>query len=311
MTEPNDLTPDEKRIEALLLRSAKLDVPDDGVKQRSLAAGIGALSTRRRPRRATLVAGVALALAAGVALYIASRSNEQAENVAPERVREVAPEPLRSLSPATSAKAAPRPECPKLVVARGDAPLLDDWEENDSRVAPLDGRAGNWITYDDGTGKQTPPDKSPLFPARIQGGHGSGTRALHMMGGKFKNWGVTFGAELADAACYDASAYAGIEFWAKGSGIIKVGLQMIDVQDEKYGGFCKAEPDCYNTHRKVVALSKTWKHYVVRWQELAQLYKAGPALDFDPRRVRFLEFGIGPESTPFDLWIDDVSFVKR
>ena len=86
---------------------------------------------------------------------------------------------------------------------------------------------------------------------------------------------------------------------------------MIDVQDEKYGGFCKAEPDCYNTHRKLVALSKTWKHYVVRWEELAQLYKAGPPIDFDPRRVRFLEFGIGPESTPFDVWIDDVSFVKR
>jgi hypothetical protein len=304
VTDPkNDLTPDEKRVEALLLRSARLDVPDGSVKQHALDAGLPALTEHPGPRRATLVAGVALAVAAGVALFVATRPKPELREVAAERVRSVAP-PKPVVLPA-------RPECPKLVLARGDAPLLDDWEENDSRVAPLDGRAGNWATYDDGTGKQTPPDKSPLFPSRIHGSRGSSTRALHMVGGKFKNWGVTFGAELAAASCYDASAYAGIEFWAKGPGVIKVGLQMIDVQDEKYGGFCKAEPDCYNTHRKVVALSKTWKHYVVRWEELAQLYKAGPPLDFAPQRVRFLEFGIGPESTPYDLWIDDVAFVKR
>ena len=229
----------------------------------------------------------------------------------PPQAREVAPERVRTAAPPKPVVLPSPPACPKLVLARGDAPLLDDWEENDSRVAPLDGRAGNWATYDDGTGKQTPPDKSPLFPSRIHGGRGASTRALHMVGGKFKDWGVTFGAELADAACYDASAYAGIEFWAKGPGVIKVGFQMIDVQDEKYGGLCKSEPDCYNTHRKVVELSKGWKHYTVRWEELAQLYQAGPPLTFDPRRVRFFEFGIGPDSTPFDLWIDDVAFVKR
>ncbi|HEX6272377.1 MAG TPA: hypothetical protein VFZ53_05035 [Polyangiaceae bacterium] len=308
MTEPSDeFTPEEKRLAALLLKSATLDRPDDATKQRSLEAGLAAVAERRPPRRAKVVAGAVLALAAGVAFFIASRGDDQA-NLAAERLREVAPESSRP-APATSAVVAPRRECPKLVVARGDAPLLDDWEEDDSRLAPLDGRGGNWITYDDRTGKQTRPDKSPLFPTRVQGGRGASTRALHMMGGKFKTWGVTFGAELADAACYDAAAYAGIEFWAKGSGSIKVGLQMIDVQDEKYGGFCKT--DCYNTHRKVVGLTRAWKHYVVRWEELAQLYQAGPPLGFDPARVRFIEFGIGPESTPFDLWIDDVAFVKR
>ena len=304
MTDPkNDLTPDEKRVEALLLRSARLDVPDAAAKQRALDAGLPALAETPRPRRATLVVAVALAAAAGVALFVATRPEPQAREVAPERILTAAP-PKPAVLPSA-------PACPKLVLARGDAALLDDWEENDSRVAALDGRAGNWATYDDGTGKQTPPDKSPLFPSRIHGGRGASTRALHMVGGKFKDWGVTFGAELADAACYDASAYAGVEFWAKGPGVIKVGFQMIDVQDEKYGGLCKSEPDCYNTHRKVVELSKGWKHYTIRWEELVQLYQAGPPIRFDPSRVRFFEFGIGPDSTPFDLWIDDVAFVKR
>jgi hypothetical protein len=302
VTDPtNDLNPDEKRIEELLLRSAKLDVPRALTKQRALDAGLATLDERSRRRPVVIAAGTVLGLAAASVLWVTSKPvRKPIDNVAPEAVRTTTP-----AKPAPP----PLPECPKLVVARGDAPLFEDWEEHDSRVAPLDGRGGYWATYDDGTGKQTPPDKSPLFPTRITGGRGASARALHMTGGKFKDWGVTFGAELASAACYDASAYSGIEFWARGPGVIKVGFQMIDVQDEKYGGLCKT--DCYNTHRKVIELSKTWKHYSVRWEDLHQLYEAGPPLSFDPHRVRFLEFGIGPENTPYDLWIDDVAFVKR
>jgi hypothetical protein len=301
VTDPtNDLSPDEKRVEELLLRSAKLDVPHERTKQRALDAGLAALGERPWRRTVVIAAGTVLGLAATSVLWVRS---------APVPTLPASPEVIPIPAPSKAVVPDLRPECPKLVVARGDAPLLDDWEENDSRIAPLDGRGGSWATYDDGTGKQTPPDKSPLFPTRIASGREESARALHMTGGKFEDWGVTFGAELADAACYDASAYSGIEFWAKGPGVIKVGFQMIDVQDVKYGGRCKT--DCYNTHRKVIELSKTWKHYGVRWEDLHQLYEAGPPLAFDPRRVRFLEFGIGPEHTPYDLWIDDVAFVKR
>ena len=297
----NDPGAEEKRIEGLLLRSARLDVPGDGAKRRALEAGLAALGQRRLAPRSLLTAGTVLALAAAAAFFFVTRrpAEPRVESVTPERVPQTAaPKPI-------TAKSA----CPRLVVARGDAPLVDDWEEDDSLVFPRDGRGGNWATYDDGTGKQTPPDKSPLFPSRIAGGRGSSTRALHVFGGKFTNWGVTFGAELANAACYDASAYAGVSFVAKGPGVVKVGLQMLDIQDVRYGGLCKT--DCYNAHRKVVELSKSWKEYTVRWEDLHQLYEAGPPLAFDPSRVRFLEFSIAPEDTPFDLWIDDVSFVKR
>lgn len=307
MTDPTkELDPEERRVEELLLRSARLDVPDDAAKRRALDTGLATLRERRFVRRATAATAAGLVLAAAAILVVVSRQ------APPNAPGQVSPERIRTTA-APSPRVAPvaRPACPKLVVARGDAALLEDWETNDSVVAPLDGRGGNWVTYDDGTGKQTPPDKSPLFPSRIAGGRGTSTRALHVFGGKFTNWGVTFGAELANAACYDASAYAGIEFWAKGPGIVKVGFQMLDDQDVKYGGLCANAADCYNTHRKVVALGKTWKRYGIRWEELHQLYDAGPPLTFDPRRVRFLEFGIGPESTPFDLWLDDVSFLKR
>jgi hypothetical protein len=165
------------------------------------------------------------------------------------------------------------------------------------------------MTYDDGTGKQSTPGRSALFPTRIPGGRGESHHALHLSGSKFTLWGVTFGAELADAGCYDASAYSGLELYAKGPGRLRVGLQMIDVQDVKYGGLCTK--DCYNTHRAVITVGKTFERHVIRFEDLHQLFDSGPPVEFDPRRVRFIEFGIAPGDTPFDLWVDDVSFVLK
>jgi hypothetical protein len=299
-----DAPPARTEEESLLLRSARLDVGGPAAKRRALDAGLAALDARPAPesKRRIAVASVVLAAAAAAVVFARPR---------PERA--VTPEPARP-QVAESAHRVPAPpplppSCPELVIARGKAPLIEDFEAADSRILPLDGRVGGWMTYDDGTGKQTPPGRSALFPSRIPGGRGASKSALHATGGKFTLWGVTLGAELADAGCYDASAYAGIELHAKGPGRLRVGLQMIDVQDVKYGGLCNK--DCYNTHRAVVTLGKTFERHVVRWEDLHQLFDAGPPTAFDPKRVRFLEFGIAPEDTPFDVWIDDVSFVPK
>jgi hypothetical protein len=302
--DPHDLSAEERELSALLLRSAKLDVAPASARRHALEAGVAALE-KRQPRRARVVPLVAggLLLAAAAFALLATRKHEPPHaDVAPERVTLPA-------VPAPPASAAARPACPSLVVARGNAPLIEDWEQKDSSLLALDGRRGSWTNYDDGTGKQNPPNHSALLPSRIPGGRGTSKQALHVSGGRFTTWGVTFGAELADANCYDASTYAGFEFWAKGTGQVRVGVQMIDVQDSKYGGFCKS--DCFNSHRKVVELGKTFQKFVVRWDELRQLYPGGPQLDLDPKRIRFLEFSIPAESTPFDIWVDDISFIPR
>lgn len=296
-------------VERLLLRSAQLDVPPAGAKQRALEAGLAALvdkPVRRGRVMAIGVAGAALAAAAATALFL--RQNPEPKAVA-ERV---VTEPSAPAAPAPSPlSVAPLPlsACSELAIARGDAPLIEDWEAKDSTLLLLDGRKGSWVNYDDGTGKQNPPVRSPLFPSRIPGGRDASKHALHLSGGRYTNWGVTFGAELAEQACYDASAYAGIEFWAKGPGKIKIGVQMIDVQDVKYGGLCRN--DCYNSHRSEVTLGKSFQRFTIRWEDLRQLYPAGTPIPLDPKRIRFLEFGIAAEDTPFDVWVDDVSFLAR
>jgi hypothetical protein len=310
--ELRDETPDAEHEELarLLLRSAKLDVPSSAARERAFAEGVGVLGERRRERLLLAVAasGLVLAAAAAVAFWL-RRPLEKPTEVAAERIASVSSAPAVPAAPVSAPSPALPPPCSALVVAKGDAPLIEDFEQDDSWVLAADGRRGSWTTFDDGTGKQLAPSRSALFPSRIPGGRGASKRGLHVAGGRFTNWGVTFGTELADAACYDASAYAGIELWAKGPGQIRVGLQMIDVQDVRYGGLCQS--NCYDTHRKIIELTPTFRKYVVRWEDLKQLYVAGAPVAFDPRRVRFLEFGIAAENTPFDVWIDDVSFVPR
>ena len=46
------------------------------------------------------------------------------------------------------------------------------------------------------------------------------------------------------------------------------------------------------------------------WEEFVQFNPNG-RMDFDARRIRWIEFLILAENTPFDLWFDDLSFLRR
>jgi hypothetical protein len=293
----------EQKLAAELLASARLDAPGAGARRRTLEAGFAALDARERFSLRPIVigaGGLAVAAAAVLALFLR----------APARVADVRPElpPPSEAKPAEPKKdaEAPRP-CPEVVVARGHEPLIEDWEDEGSALLRADGRSGAWLTFDDGTSKQNVASASQLQPSRLTGGRSRS--GLHLSGGRFSEWGVTFGTDLATGACYDASAYDGIAFWAKGEVAVYVGVQVIDVQSPKFGGFCKGD-GCYNSHRKRVNLSPAWQRHVVRWSELEQLHPAS-RFPLDTKRIRFLEFTILPEDTPFDVWLDDVSFVSK
>ena len=73
---------------------------------------------------------------------------------------------------------------------------------------------------------------------RIPGGRGSSRFALHTSGGKFTKWGALLAAELSARRCYDASAYAGLTFWARGRGSFNVVAKMTQIAPEEYGGSC-------------------------------------------------------------------------
>jgi hypothetical protein len=302
MTESDDTDQDYER---LLLRSAALDEPARGARERTLEAGLLELTSRSSPRR-TGVTG--LLAAGGVFLAAAGAGLAFHFQRAPATPAVVSAEPPAVSSTPLAVERPKRRACPELVVARGDALVIDDFEANDARLLERDGRSGAWSTFDDGTGRQKLASGSPLFPAPIPGRRGESRRALHAAGSKFTDWGVTMTVPLADNACYDVSAYGGIRFWAKGKGQVHLGLQLIDVQELKFGGFCSE--DCYNVHRKAIELGARWQEHEVRWEELQQLWPKN-RLDFDPARVRSLEFLFREENTSFELWVDDLEFIPR
>lgn len=288
-----------------LLDSALGDRPHSRVRDAAIGRVLAARRGRRRLVRGLAFGSSSLALAAGLVLYqmrSAPPMIARAETVAPSvSVRATA----ASANPELDSEFSP---CPAPAVAAGNQPLIDDFEDGDSRVPVLEHRAGNWYAYNDGTGVQQPKGGSAVVPKRIAGSDGSNQFALFTSGGKFKKWGAVLNFEFSPRRCYDASAYAGIEFSARGRGSLWLSIKMTQVITEEYGGSCKH--DCYDGHQKLIRLEAEFQKYRIRWEDLSQS-GFGPKLAFDPHSLHSLELSVRPEQTPFGFWVDDVRFIRR
>src|SRR5262249_41561434 len=108
--------------------------------------------------------------------------------------------------------------------------------------------------------------------------------------------------------CYDASAYDGIEFWAKGNTRVYIKLSVIDAVPIESGGLCK--DDCYGDPSVPIDLGKDWSKYAITWERLKELGTKTRS-PFNPHRITALQCNINAADTPFDIWIDDVRFIGR
>lgn len=96
----------------------------------------------------------------------------------------------------------------------GDTPLIDDVDDLDKRMLSNEGRDGWWEAFDSEEG---------VFEGKIdysngegQGVDGSGARCVDVSG--FTGWGAVISANMGYPRCmYDASAYEGVCFDAKGT----------------------------------------------------------------------------------------------
>jgi len=306
--EPSRLRNDGTDLEQSVLDSATEDQPTRAARQ---AVFSFVLADHRARQQRGLTVGIALsavAAAAGVALFV--------YRPAPPPVT-LAAEPQVSASSKASPSARPPPPspsgasafepCTPLTVAEGKNPLIDDFEDGDERAPRLEHRTGVWELFNDGTGTQS-PKPGMVSPVRIPGGRGASHFALHSAGGKFSKWGSSLSLEFNPRHCYDASAYGGIEFWARGRGEVRVVLKMTQVMAEEFGGSCTH--DCYDGHAKRIKLTRDFQHVVVRWEDLKQQGFGAPPR-FDARSLDAVDFSVLAEETPFDYWIDDVSFIPR
>ena len=284
MTEQKpDLTPEEQAFRARLLASAeRLDIPTPRLKGRLLAQIPP--EPRWRAWRWGLGAGVGLmAVAAGV--FLVRRAVEPLSPVLPEPAeRRVLADP-----------------CAHALRAAGGAPRIDDFEDSDSMSLLAEGRGTPWMLffdYDVAAVRFLTPEYRPEPEPDNRYG-------LNLSGPLLRDWGASIQLRFHQGACYDASAYRGIELWARGPGRVFVGVREVNTTPRRWGGTC--DEDCYNDHLARLDLEETWQHYQVEWEEMRQRgYDTRPV---DPSSLHTLVILVRAEDSPFDLWIDDIGFL--
>lgn len=215
--------------------------------------------------------------------------------------------------------------------------LISDFEDGHAGLLPKPGRAGGWFTFSDATPNgriQPAPGVAPVPSEEIPTGArclmGNSSFALHVRGGGFHDWGAGFGSDLGfvvpapgtmgqgERRGVDASGYTAIAFWARqgntpGSvGAIRFNLK--DVQTDPDGGICSAAMPtgasaCHDDFGTSVALSPQWRKVVLPFASMKQ---QGFGAKYDRLRTDALLAiqVIFPKGSTFDVWVDDVHFVK-
>jgi len=203
----------------------------------------------------------------------------------------------------------PSVRCPDEPRRARDQPLIDDLEDGNIQIPEFDGRMGGWYIYDDGTGGRQQPS-----PLRVTTESAAvGTTAIRTYGEGFTSWGAAIGlaftiSELDYGNCpYDASAYDGVSFWARGSGTIRFHISTMDTATVEEGGRCTGEK-CWDDYGIELALEDEWQHFVVRWEDLA---RGGWGVDseFDPRELLLMHWQ-QEHALEFDTWVDDLRFYR-
>lgn len=183
------------------------------------------------------------------------------------------------------------------------------------------GLQGGWFVYDDGSDGTQEPPSNEVKP--IPGGLSGSEGVLRVRGEGFTSWGsglgTVFASDGSGACAFDASAYTGITFWAKGlieeddsiepwdPGILRVMLVEKDVVPLPEGNCDDALGDCWSSHRVRITLGECWKRYSFRFSEFEPDAWGFPGGTLDLTELYELAFELG-RGNRYDIWLDDIRF---
>jgi hypothetical protein len=208
-----------------------------------------------------------------------------------------------------------------------DTPVKVDWldrisdlEDGTDAILALGFRIGTWYTFNDATvgAKQWP--LATLFTTTPGGPTGTGYCA-RTYGFGFAAWGAGIGLDLndpglappgmTDRSFYDASAFKGVAFSAKGAGQLRFEVGTAAVETNTAGGTCltgTTNPSCGDNHGVTIPLTSEWRTYAVPFDRLTQ-EGFGLRVPFDAKKTVALYWSV-PEGPPFDYYVDDVGFFR-
>lgn len=211
-------------------------------------------------------------------------------------------------------------------------------EDQTGRICAGAGRTGVWYVMSDGFDSVWPALEQPGIPVLPQtiperGGVSRSAMYLSVQAGTRSGssasecWGSGLGFDLnydgASYGSYDASAYEGFAFWARGTAglVVEARASTIATTLTTYGGTCPLE--FCDPYFYAVTLSTEWTWYKVLFSELKHLGWQGGSdggpftyakIDFDKQQLTNIQFLVHKYSTcntypaQFEFWIDDVTF---
>jgi len=201
--------------------------------------------------------------------------------------------------------------------------LIDDLEDGDNGVKRIGGRSGFWYTYGDALGSTIVPKPdpggtgAPLVPGSTMC-HG-GMKCIAISGttvagdptaNMYAYAGVGFDFSNAKKPCvYNASAYTGIKFWARGDVPITIKLNTTANSTPDGGGTCSGTT-CNGGFSPTGAdevLTPTWTEFTIPFATAMGPTWVIPAIALDKATLLTLQFQVPPGQT-FSIAIDDVTF---
>ena len=188
--------------------------------------------------------------------------------------------------------------------------LIEDGEDGDDQILTVAGRGGFLYTFADERGSKVEP-AGDFKPAN--GGAEGTHRSLRAMGAMaqgdeaYAGLGFTFADP---AAPYDASRFVGVAFWAKRSSSSSAALRFMvgDVNTDPAGKVCT---ECDNDFGVSFEVTEEWTRYEVSFADLKQQggWGAPRPEALDKSKLFGLKWQVGTPGAPFDVSIDQVSFV--
>jgi hypothetical protein len=195
--------------------------------------------------------------------------------------------------------------------------LIDNMEDNNNAIPLTKGRSGTWsVSHDDSPGGVQMPE-NPFTMTAITG-RGASVRAAYTAGHGFAVWGAQLLVQLnqkgtSAKAPYDASAYAGISFWAKVSAahLATVRVRVPDLNSDPAGAVCAAS-GCNDHHQSApVTWTTEWQKYTYYFAtDLVQTGFGTPIGPLDAAHIYEIQFTV-TDAQAFEFWIDDLSFILK
>jgi hypothetical protein len=207
-----------------------------------------------------------------------------------------------------------------------DLEFIDQMEDGNGSIDFTAGRSGFWFAFNDKTGVQYPESDLPgSFPmSALERPRADSHYAARSYGSGFTLWGSGIGFDVRAQAAYDASAYAGISFWARsaaksgidsGDGRTKGPLSSalrVNVPDRgtsALGAECQASQRCGDDFGRDLELATMFQYFSFTWADLAQRGWSGSVLPkIDQAQIYGLRFQTDVD-VDFDFWIDDVALL--